>query len=265
MAAQVGSPIGSCPASCSSNCYLQNNFTCTNGQGVTLNSGADLDMNGHSITCTSGSCSNAAVTINSSGSKVYNTLNGFEAVITGPFATGVDCNNYTSSEVTGISVRGIGSSGLGYGVDSCAKVHDNVFSGTGNAAGYSGTAVFVYGGTADSDYVRDNFIDGWVFGIQLLDVVKNVSVDHNLITIRSVALTTPSGILLSNTTDSGVAIENNIVMGDATAGYPIAAPGGGPPSSVYEANYCDPTLGTACSNCISAGYCTDPVAPFVMP
>ena len=32
-------PIGSCPFTCSSNCFLQNDISCTNGQGVTLNSG----------------------------------------------------------------------------------------------------------------------------------------------------------------------------------------------------------------------------------
>lgn len=264
--AQVGTPIGSCPATCSSNCYLQNNFTCTNGQGVTLNSGANLDMNGHSISCVSARCdAAAAVTINGNGSKVYNALAGFEAVITGPFTTGVQCNNKTSSEVAGIAIKHIGDGTTGgvNGVVDCAKVHDNVFLAQGTAS--NGIAVSSLNGTANSDFVRDNYIDDWFGAIYVLARTKNMTVEHNLITLRNHAPSSTFGIVAVNSPGTSSTVESNVFMGDATSSSPIAVTGSGALTTTFDQNFCDPTLGTACSDCVSAGQCENPAAPFTMP
>ena len=136
-AACVGSvAVTSCTATCSANCFLQNDINCVSGQGINLASGANLDMCGRSIHCTSqfGCGSKPAVGMLASGSQVTNGLAGVQGTspskIDGGWEPAVNCAGYTSTKVTKIWVEGA----LTYGVQNCATVERNVFINNGIAA-----------------------------------------------------------------------------------------------------------------------------------
>ena len=120
-AACVGSvAVTSCTATCSANCFLQNDINCVSGQGINLASGANLDMCGRSIHCTSqfGCGSKPAVGMLASGSQVTNGLAGVQGTspskIDGGWEPAVNCAGYTSTKVTKIWVEGA----LTYGVQN---------------------------------------------------------------------------------------------------------------------------------------------------
>jgi len=239
--------VTSCNFTCTDNCILNSDLTCTNGQGITLQSGFDLDLNGHSLTCTSAVCGyKPGVFMSSSSSVVKSTATGSQGRILGPFNPAIDCNSQASSRVTGIRIE----DPVFYATVNCAKVENNVFHGT--------QASFVYTtGVANTDRIGDNYFEEFPNVAMTVLGTKSVSVDHNLVVLEQETGYNPIGVELSVT--SGAEITHNVFMG--FNGNPIS----GTPA-VADQNFCDPT-GTdgQCQACIASGNCETPTAPFTMP
>jgi len=244
----VGSvQVTSCNFTCTSNCYLNSDFNCTTGQGITLSSGADLDMCGRSLTCTSVICSTkAAVTMTAGGSQVENSQSGsgFISKIGGPWSVGVDCNSNGSSRVSGIRFE----NNYGNSVEDCHKIDGNVVINSG------GFAFVVNTGVANTDQIVDNYTQGG----QAISISSstNFDISHNLFAMdpnvagRGIDATAATG---------SFSIADNIFMNEGTPIEPDTSTSG-----TYSNNFCDPFT-TGCTNCKSSGECDAPQVPFVMP
>ncbi len=250
-------PVNTCGTTCTSSCYLNTPLSCTSGDGVTLQNGADFDMHGNSIACTSSSCHNAIV-ISSNSSHVTNSLSATaESQITGPWATGIACNNHTGTQVHDIAVM-LSSSASTF-IDDCAQVTGTRIIG----GGASQTGIRIDSGTANTDDFSDNYIEGVTTGFFLAGTTFGVSVDHNLFVTVNGNSSTADPIYFSTTSASSIDVSNNVILGDATQAD-ILIVGTPPPSSVFQRNYCDPSY-SSCQTCISNGLCVVPVTPFIMP
>ena len=246
-------PINTCPAGCTSNCYLNSSVTCASGDRITLSSGADLDMHGNTITCSSGSCTGAAVEMIGGNSQVYNSLGGssaFESVISGPFQIGVDCNGNTGSAVHGITIE----SSTAALIVECAEVYENRLTG----GGLNNTGINVDDGIAASDSIHDNYMSDIGIGV-LIGAASGISIDHNLFALTG----GQQAIRFSNTTSSSNEFKHNIIMGNPSTDI-FKVYGSAPPSSVFEVNLCDPSA-AECVSCMGFSRCEDPISPFVLP
>ncbi len=226
---------------------LGGDYNCTNGQGITLQNGADLDMHGHTLTCVSSVCGNkAGVTMTGDSSVVKNLDAAHEAKILGPFFPSIDCASHTGSKVTGIHFEGQAN----YGTVNCSKVESNVFLG-------SQVGNITSSGVSNSDHIGDNYIAISHNTAISLFGNKTTGIDHNLIVLEQLTGTgsAPVGIELSAT--NSVSATNNIFMGQG------GAPFSGTPATVGS-NYCEPES-TDCQTCIGDGSCDTPVAPFTLP
>lgn len=244
-------PVTSCNATCTTNCYLQNNQSCSNGQGITLNNGADLDMCGHSLTCTNVDCtSKAAVSMTASGSQLVNT-----STLPGTikdFGVAVLCDN-TNSRVEGIQFE---NSDL---IRDCSKVIGNVFNNTS-------TVRFASSPGLNSDEVTDNIFNNAFTSVEVTGRTTKVTVSHNIVTMGAASA---DAVVLTNA--SNVVVDGNVFMGPGT---PIVKSGTGTLTAAN--NYCDPNdpfdnegdsnfLNDNCQSCRASGFCVDPLAPFVFP
>lgn len=259
-------------ANCSSTtCRLITNITCDpsdpNQQGITLNSGANLDMNGFSISCKSGStCSYPAVwSSSSSGGKIKNTAS-TQSSITGSFSgAAIDCafgfpTGNGAGQVIGIKINVTAA----YGIRRCLAASSNVVI-FGNATSVPSAVgiLVVVGGTAAT---HDNYVDGWpAAGIQNGGNAAK-SFDHNLVIVRDYSGVTSYGLDYEGSSFAESATDN-ILFGNPTSGALIHVVN--TPTITFAGNYCDPST-TACSTCIGAGECetttsTTPVAPFTLP
>jgi hypothetical protein len=240
--------ISSCNAvTCSADAELLNSIDCTNipSGGITLASGADLDLHGHDITCTS-NCPSIAVTMTGTSSIVKNLVPG-ENKISGAFGTLVDCASKTGSRVTGIRLEQTSS---GYGTNNCAKVDSNVLMG--NLVGSLGIGT---GGVANSDLIDNNYVQGWGIGIGVAGS-HQMEIDDNVVVVHAITGTSVIGI---NANSSGATnVMNDTFFGDS--GDLITFGG----SVLCGTNFCDPSA-TACTTCISVGCCTPATAPMVGP
>jgi hypothetical protein len=250
--------VTSCSDSCSSNCELQNDLDCSGQSGITLNSGADLDMHGHSLTCSS-SCPSAAVTMTASSSVVKNLSTGAESAISGAFSTGVNCAGKTSSEVTGIRIDLTTTTPTAVtGLANCARVDNNVIVNSGNS---SQAKAISTAGVANSDFVTDNRFEGWGITFYLTTSTgKQIQIDGNQIILdetggNEIMLWIPLGA------DADVTFESNSIYDHATAASYFVNTGNG--TIATHAVYCDPAK-SACS-VSQCPECAQDAAPFPVP
>jgi hypothetical protein len=247
-----GSSINSCTATCSSNCFLLNNLNCTDGQGITLNSGADFDMCGHTLTCTSTACaSKPAVTMTANGSRIYNSeVGNTEGGFSGVWLPAVDCASKGSSRVDHVQFV----NQVDIGAKNCALVENNYFENSG-AFAVSTTTV------ANSDSINDNyFVGGLGFAIYAAGS-HQISIDHNIIELDGSSLS--GGITIADATGT-MTVSGNIVMSVDSDGTVIVPPSAGGVTTIFDGNYCESAI-TNCASCRSNGYCATPKPGFVFP
>jgi len=239
--------INSCSpsnATTNTNAKLQNDITCNpaNGDlGVTLNSGADLDLNGKTITCLAGQNCSAAITMTSTNSVVSGPGN-----IAGSFSKIVNCVGKVGSRVTAVHFDGVTDDGL----SDCRKVDGNVLIGETGA----GRAVTIT--TSDSVTINDNYIEGpFSYGVLYTNSIAYGLVSHNMF---NGPISRP--IYVQNWNSATVA-NNAFMMADTQTNAPIDV--GTPVDSyLYSGNICD-TNSAGCAACIAAGRCVDvPGVPF---
>lgn len=233
-------PITSCTQTCTANCFLNAEISCGAYQGITLNAGYNLDMCGHDITCTSGTCfANSAITMAGNSSKVFNSLAtgpyADPSKISGLFISGVDCDLKTGSQVIGIRVEN-----AAYGVIDCAKVENNTF--------FNNNAGVISSGVANTDVISDNYFETTGRGVDF-NGTESIEISHNVFNATE-------GIYLSST--GAVDVLSNVIFGASST--PITDNG----YSNFVSNVCDPsnTSTYGCGYCQSQGWCQGTGAPY---
>jgi hypothetical protein len=236
--------VNSCTATCNSNCALTQNVTCDNQDGIVLSGGADFDLAGYSISCTS-NCPQSAVKISAGNSVVSGVVSG--GSIGGPFTYGVNCQNQSNSEVVGLHIDSVVN-----GIYQCAKASQNVV--LGSLA--NGSVWITIANIANSDYALDNWIEGFHFGITAART-HDVDIQHNNIGVQQITSgggANEVGInALRSSGTPDVNVLNNFFFGTATlADFLISQTG-----TTYIGNSCDPD-NALCSSC---SLCRQPIAP----
>jgi len=235
--------VTNCSQTCTANCVLFSDINCNGADGVILTSGADLDMAGHYLTCTA-NCPGAAVKMTSGSSIVKNTTG--EGGIMGVFNVGVNCQSNSSSEVNGIRIET-----ATYAIQGCAKVSNNVVVDDSRQA----QVAISMGGVANSDYVKDNYVEGYRTAITTA-TSHNLLIQHNEVVLRNAAGGGQiTGIFTSPSGTPTIQILNNALFGDATIADFF---GGSNSGTSYLGNVCDPD-DPLCQACT---HCAQPVAPF---
>lgn len=231
----VGSQqITSCNTTCTANCWLNGNINCTDGQGITINSGYNLDMCGNDITCTSGTCfTKSAITMVGNSSKVFNSQN-TEPVISGYFLTAIDCASKTSSQVIGVRIEDAVTA-----IYNCSKAQENVLVSAGNGIWTTGVS--------NSDLISNNYLEDTgpihVSGSNNITIRDNVIVDPN------------ANIGIDIHTAGGAAtVSGNVYFGAGTPIYDNA-------NATYSRNICD-SQQASCQSCQANGYCLKIQAPY---
>ena len=225
--------LSTCSGTYTTNQALTADIACDNMAGITLTSGADLDLAGHEITCNS-NCPTYAINIAASGSVVKSTSTTSPA-ITGFFTAAINCNSFSSSEVTGIHFAMVGGDGL----INCAKVHNNIIEGnrTLGSVGVSTT------GVAATDFITDNWIGEWDTGISVT-TSHDIDIEHNQIDVEDVSGS--SGEVGANVTRTGgqTTLDYNFFFGGATSASFMQTSG----TLTKYGNACDPA-NTTCQTC----------------
>lgn len=240
--AQALHSVTQCGETCSSGeqCRLGGDLVCSTTNGVILNGGADLDLYGHSITCSGcGATGTSGVFVGNNNSTIEDSQGG--SFIAGPWEVGVDCQG-----TTGSIVRKVGVSGYGlWGINGCRKVEQAVVIGTG--------AVGIYNDSVgSSDYVRDSFVKGNTLGI-VFHGSAAAQIDHNVVMGAS------SIQIENDSTSASSSVTGNVTYGTATPVYVYNT------NSIRSGNVCgDPTVGS-CATCVANENCSDAVPPFVGP
>lgn len=256
-----GSGSDDCVLAQSGLCDLETDITCDDtDNGILLIQGNDLDMDGHTITCTETTTTcRSAVRMDSSNNKLFNSegaglppdpIN--EAIITGPFDTSVDCQGKTGSTVEGITVEVEGS--LGFGIIRCRKVQNNVIRTAPGKSGFAGIQLL---GIGNTDFIKRNYIEGdvargiRVFGSKSIDVEENVIYTSDGVDIAiEISTITPAEIL------------DNTIIGNRTNGQAIT---GGTASTSFKGNFCSkdhPDCQDNTDDCIDTNKCVHRVSPF---
>lgn len=240
--------ISSCDptnASPNTNAELTQNIVCDPSSGhvgVTLNSGADLSLNGYTISCASGQLCSAAVTMTANNSVV----NGDGGRISGAFSKIVNCDARTGSKVSAIEFEGYSV----YGAYNCYTVEESVFHGASYGGQPASQAIY---GDAVAGNIRDNYAAGFVLPFYFTSNLSGGTIVGNMLL--------GGGRLIRFVQNSTGTITDNILIPTETGSY-SAINIGGTATGTYERNYCNP-IAAPCDLCVDAGLCTiTPSAPF---
>jgi hypothetical protein len=251
-----------CRQTQSGSCILGGDFTCTSGQRITLQGGAHLDMDGHSLTCVSSQCSGGAIKMEASSSKVFNSDPTSPGVIQGPFINGVECGGLANSEVDGITIHDVL-----FGTYDCRKVHHNLI---GRALLYAfGINVGIYSATfANTDFIRENYLQDRAFAVWIGNGDFNVDIEDNVIETTPGASPSAGAAIAFNfsTSTSDAVVRRNVVLGTGATIYgspfpQIFSAPGTLSQATFESNVCG-RAHPDCSNCQGQGYCLTPQSPF---
>lgn len=251
-------PYPDCVEAEGGECYLYNNVetNSTTTPCVRLRDGMDLNMNGKTITCQSGvDCHHAVQMESGSGGRVKNDST-TEALITGRFFAGVECQLLPSSDVTGIRIVD-----TLVGVSNCKTVKNNVITGLGRTYLTGNFGISTSGVTASGDLLQENYIADKSYGIYINGTDAVEARDNVLHT----TMWTQCGVAL--TASSEAVINGNTFLGVGNAGFGttrkiICLPNPEPTQDVYSGNICDKDH-PDCAACISGGRCMPFTAPFV--
>jgi hypothetical protein len=231
--------ISSCNALCagsSTTCTLSTDIACDNQPGISLSSGANLDLNGHGITCNS-NCPSAAVQVSSSGSSLVQNSTGF-GYITGFFPVAINCGGFSGTQVTGIRF-----SMLGNGILNCSQVTHNVIEG-GRVLGSVGISLT---GISGNDAISDNWISEWDTGVSV-NTSHGINITNNQIGVEPISGSGAAQVGVSLTRTAGTSsLKYNFFFGGATSGTFIQTSG----TVTNYGNSCDPADATCqtCSTC----------------
>lgn len=250
--------VTSCGETCSGGeqCNLTGNLTCSTNPAVQLDTGADFNFLGHTITC-SGCGSAQGIVVTAANSTVEDSVGG--GGLRG-YPTGINCSYQNNSLVKNVHID-TGSLALtSVGIGGCRKIQGVVIR---NAKSYGIVNQLV----GDSDYIKDSYIlgaygagfsAGTDYGIWL-DGDGSGLIDHNVIA------NTRTLSLLAFFTSSSLVVTNNMLF-NQTYGSGLIGTGGSPPQ--MSGNVCgDPNAlyNGACADCIAAGACVDLTTPLVVP
>jgi hypothetical protein len=210
-------------------------LVCNAGEGpIHLKDGTDLDMHGHTIKCADGVDCGDAIVMDSTGSSVYNGVSTSEAVITGGFIIGVNCGAFNNTSVIGIKI-----SKVIMGIANCKTVLNNVVRDLGRTYLAANWGIYTVGITASGDDIRDNYIEGRLYGIQI-DGTTKPTVQNNVIHTTHYG---SCGIRLTNS-GSQAKLLDNTVLGTGNAGFTgvrkvICLPSPAPTAAQFSGNLCD--------------------------
>ncbi len=139
------------------------------GDCLTLGSGVTLDLNGHAINCTSGSCGSAVLNTSSSGGSGAVAIENGD--ITGPWTTAINVTGGTNSTVSEMVVDGAvtGISGVQGTIDHTV-VRNSRDLGIDLVAGKDLSIVVL----------RDNGLSTNGYGLKINGVPTSSDVDHAL-------------------------------------------------------------------------------------
>ncbi len=179
-----------------------------------MRSGANLNMNGHTITCTAGSCPATAVSCTSDGSVVQDTSAGHDGAILGPWDVGTEgCSSVKKILIDGpdVAIDMVPEDGRTNAIvsnvikncsdvcidaemeDALDKIEDNrIEPGGGDGIHIDGRS------RANGPRIRDNVLVGYDVGILDSAASDYVRIDHNLMLDG----TDPLSITSSNVTFS---------------------------------------------------------------
>lgn len=170
-----------------------------------MRNGADLNLNGHSITCIDAACGPAVTCVSASGgNSIHSSVSNDPAHIdiSGPFATGVqEC-----SDVHDLAIDGAATAISSTAADS---IDSNVLTNCS-------TACIVATMTASGDRIHDNLIDpNGGNGINFVgrSIATGPQIDHNLIRRFAVGI--------SNSDSTYMRIQNNIFVEGTGTNDPI--------------------------------------------
>lgn len=262
--------ISTCPATCSSDCQLGENFVCPvdTPVGVTLTNGADLDLAGNDLKCfayegDSDGCGTAVVA--GANSRVWTSVprsqNRPRSRIVGRWARGINCSGGAQTRVSGIQLRGW------FGVDGavigCQTVEDNTVIGEPQLAFHGGSASLdppKYGirarTAAGSNVVARNFVEGFVSPIYRPSSPGPgaLTIENNTISYRDhgPSATQATAINLFSTVSAPATVSNNIIFGDGKA--PLIYTNPSHSSFTLSNNVCK-GLSAGCDDCVATGKC----------
>jgi len=240
-------------------CILSANITCNSPSNpiVKLRDGMDLDLHGHTITCTNNVDCDDGVVMEHSSTKVYNGDEENEAGILGRFNNAVNCQLYGTTEVKGIRME----NGI-VGTRDCKWVHQNVMVGLGRVYQTGNWGVITNGVTASGDVIEDNYIADKASAV-LVYGTDTVQVSNNVV---HTTVWTQCGV---NILDANATTEvlGNTFLGVGNQGFSgirkIICLNATPPTGVDLAgNICDKDHPN-CASCQTSGACTPFTAPFL--
>ena len=249
--------LSTCREAVNGKCVLDADISCDSTESaIILASGNNLDLQGYDITCTEtapAECSYNAVEMNSSGSQVKSDNSGDdEAVISGRFTVGVDCDLNTNSLVEDITVLD-----SVIAIRDCRTVRNNVIGPSSQ---------FVLGvnqgigttGVANGDSINDNYVSGRALPIVAItsnkvNILRNVI--HTDIAVQAISLGT-----VASGADGDAKF--NVVFADGfSATSTIFTILGTTDSVNYDGNFCDEDH-PDCADCIANDQCEPYTSPF---
>ena len=144
---------GPTPIAVTSNTSLQSDYEVSSGSCFEITGAHSLDLNGHSITCTSSSCEHAVIARSTAAVK--------NGTISGPFEIAVeDAGEARQLKIDGADVAiGCRAGGGNAGCIKSKKIDQNVLLNCG------GDCIDV-SMNSNTSFIRDNFIDGADIGIR---------------------------------------------------------------------------------------------------
>jgi hypothetical protein len=273
VATPVFSAVTTCGTTCTSDCELGANLSCTPSQnGVTLSNGADLDMKGYNIECNSNtSACGTAIRMTAANSVVRNTV-AETYTDPGPYilrgwSVGIDCDvtngaGQSGSAVLGIKMRGYWQFGA---IVNCQTVDGNAIIGM-PAPSTTPLSFFhlpptgiVHGNVSNSDAIVNNFISNVETGIMRYPdgPSTTLTISNNTFNVYDLSVITTayngSPIDLLNGSTQAATITDNIFTGDAR--LPVIRLDSGEESvTTVSNNVCKSPL-FGCSACVSDGLC----------
>jgi hypothetical protein len=239
-------------------CILTDDIECnsTTVPVVRLRDGTDLDLNGNTITCQANVDCHDAVSMLSSGSKVYDSDVG-EGAIVGRFFHGVDCALNATSEVTGIKIVD-----TLVGVQNCKTIKQNVITGLGRTFLTGNWGIITEGVTASGDLISKNYIADksaaiFISGADTVEASENV---FHTSTWTSCAVELASSSATAQVLTNTVFGVGNVGAGSTRKIFCLNPTE--PTGIEIAGNLCDEDH-PDCQNCQDDGFCEPFDAPFL--